>query len=102
MPAAHDILSTSNGDLLITGNDLQYGLSDQQHVEDTIDASPLSWKQFPSDGVGVRYYLNSAGKKQQLQRAIRQQLTIDGYSDISATITDDNGQLNITPYAERI
>ena len=102
MPAANDIQSTSSGDLLITGNDLVYGLSDPQHIEDTIIATPLSWKETPADGVGIVYYLNSTGRKQQLQRAIRQQLTIDGYSNINSKIVEDNGTLNVTPYAERI
>lgn len=102
MAAAQDILSNNEGDLLINNNDFQYGLSDPQHIEDTIIATPLSWKQYPADGVSALYYLNSSGKQQQLQRAIKQQLTLDGYTNISATITTDNSTLNITPYAERI
>lgn len=102
MPAAYDILSTETGDLLIANNDLKYGLSDPQHVEDTIVATPLSWKQYPADGVGINNYLNSSGKEQQIKRDIRQQLTIDGYSNITSVVLQANGTLNITPYATRI
>lgn len=103
MAAAYDILSTNDGDLLIAGNDLAYGPSDPQHIEDTVVASPLSWKQFPADGVNIRYYLGSSGKIQEIQRSVRQQLTIDGYSQITSAVNyDANGTLIVTPDATRI
>lgn len=102
MAAAQDILSNNSGDLLINNNDFQYGLSDPQHITDTLVATPLSWKQYPADGVGIDYYVNSSGKQQQLQREIKLQLSNDGYTDISATIVQGNSTLNITPYATRI
>jgi hypothetical protein len=102
MAAAQDILSNNSGDLLIINNDFQYGLSDPQHITDTLEATPLSWKQYPADGVGLMYYLNSAGRQQQLQREIKLQLTNDGYTNIDATIVQSTSTLNITPYATRI
>lgn len=103
MAAAQDIQSTESGDLLIFENDLIYGLSDEQHIEDTMVATPLSWKENPSDGVSIMLYLNSAGKEQEIQRNTKQQLTIDGYSQIKTTVTyAPDGTLNVTPNAKRI
>lgn len=103
MAAAYDIQSDENGDLLIFNNDLVYGLSDNQHIEDTMVASPLSWKQFPADGVNIELYLNSSGKQQEIQRNTKQQLMIDGYSTVTTVVTyDQNGTLKVTPNAQRI
>lgn len=37
----------------VVDNDIQYALSDTQHVQDTINAAPGWWKENPSDGVNI-------------------------------------------------
>ena len=93
----------ANGDLDIEDNDVTYVLSDEDHIEDTILAAPLWWKQFPADGVGIRYYLASTGKVQKLMGSIKQQLQADGYicnnPVVGSPLVLPNGNLNINPNA---
>jgi hypothetical protein len=96
-----DVLLDASDDLLFKNNDLVLGASDQQHIQDTINASPLSWKQFPTEGVAILLYLNSSGQTQQLQGAIRQQLAIDGYK-ANPIITRVNDNYTINPNVSNI
>lgn len=99
MPLRFDYGLDENGDLDIEDNDVTYVLSDQDHIEDTILAAPLWWKQFPNDGVIIRYYLGSTGKIQKLQGVIKVQLQNDGFICNNPSITNANGQLVINPNA---
>src|ERR1700744_3188772 len=89
MAAAYDIQLDDTGDLLFANGDLVTGLSDEQHIQDTINAFPGWWKEFPADGVGIISYLKSSGKQQQLARNVQLQLQADGY-------TVDNPSVNIS------
>ena len=92
----------SRKDILIevVNNDIQYVLSDVQHVEDTINAAPGWWKENPSDGVNIRAYLNSDGQAQVLARSIAVQLQSDLYIVTNPTVNfDTNGKLFISPNA---
>lgn len=73
--------------------------SDEQHVQDTINAFPGWWKQFPADGVGARAYLGSSGQIQALSRNIKIQLQADGYTVNNPKISYAGGQLTINPDA---
>ncbi|RYD57026.1 MAG: oxidase [Sphingobacteriales bacterium] len=100
---AVDYLLDDTGDLLFTGGDLAYGESDPQHIQDTINAYPGWWKEFPADGVGIRSYLNSSGQMQKLAREIKIQLQSDGYAVSPApTIDTSNGSMTVYPNATRI
>lgn len=79
--------------------DFVIGPSDEQHIQDTINAYPGWWKQYPADGVGVRDYLNSTRQTQSLSRAIKMQLQADGYSVGNPSIQFSNGKLTINPDA---
>lgn len=93
----------STGDLLIENGDFVIGLSDSQHVQDTIIADAGWWKQYPADGVGLLRYLNAASSYQPLQKAIKQQLTIDGYKvNPLPKIEFSNNTWNINPNAVRV
>ena len=82
------------------GNDIQWVLSDVQHVEDTINAAPGWWKENPADGVNIRSYLNSDGQAQVLARSISVQLKSDLYKVTNPQVYfDSNGQLYINPNA---
>jgi hypothetical protein len=99
MDPRQDILF-ANGDLIISNNDVHYGDSDAQHIQDTIHASPGWWKENFSDGVGILSYLNSSGQEQVIARAIKIQLESDLYRVNNPVVQfDSNGKLNITPNA---
>lgn len=84
----------------VTDNDLLWVRSDEQHVEDTINAAPGWWKENYQDGVNIRYYLNSDGQQQILARNIMIQLQSDQYIVTNPTVEFlANGQLNIQPNA---
>lgn len=97
--ANNDILLTGN-DLLIQGGDLVIGVADEQHIYDTIVASPGWWKENPQDGVGLTQFLNSTGKEQELSRRIRVHLTSDGYSVGNPEVRiGSDGSLYVDPKA---
>ncbi len=101
MMTRYDIQMDDNGVLEIENNDLVWDVSDEQHIEDTINASPGWWKENFADGVGIRVYLNSDGQQQVLARAIKIQLTSDLYTVTNPSIVfNANGQLIINPSAQ--
>lgn len=89
-------------DLAIVDGDFFVHDSDVQHVSDTIAAFPGWWKEHPTDGVGVFAYLHSAGQELKLKRTLQINLQSDGYDANAAVITLDNGNLTITPNAEKL
>lgn len=87
-------------DLVIKNNDLSYVKSDQQHVEDTINAAPGWWKENFTDGVAIVNYLNSSGQEQVLARSIKIQLEADLYTVVNPTVKySSDGSLFINPNA---
>lgn len=94
--ARFDIQLLDN-DLIIQNNDVVIGESDNQHIEDTINAGPGWWKENYIDGVNIRQYLKSKNF-QEINRAITLNLQSDGYS-ASPIISSNNGQLTINPNA---
>lgn len=100
MSPRYDIQLDGTNDLEVVNNDLVYDISDEQHIEDTINASPGWWKENFTDGVGIRSYLNSDGRQQVLARAIKIQLESDLYTVTNPVIQfDSNGRLIIQPNA---
>lgn len=100
MDARYDIQLDSNGDLELKSNDAVYDESDEQHVQDTINASPGWWKENYTDGVGIRSYLNSDGQEQILARSIKIQLISDLYTVTNPQVEfDATGKLIIQPNA---
>ena len=93
----------SDGDLLFKNGDWVIAESDQQHIEDTINADVGWWKEFPTDGVAVRNYSNSSNDIAKLSRKIKIELEKDGYKVDNPIISiDANGQLTINPNATRV
>jgi len=100
MDPRYDIKLDNNGDLLIKDNDLVWDISDTQHIEDTINASPGWWMENFSDGVGIRDYLNSSGQEQVLARQIKIQLESDLYTvSVPVVKFDSSGKLTVQPNA---
>ena len=98
--ARFDVRLTDSGDVDVINGDISLGESDQQHIEDTIRAFPGTWKQFPTDGVGIGAYSYSPAEVQEIQKIIRQQLTLDGYRVGNPKVSlDVKGELVINPDA---
>lgn len=93
----NDILKDTDGDLLISNNDIVVGYSDQQHREDLLMVEKGAIKQFPGVGVGVFKFLESedgAG----LLKEISLQFSADGM-DVQNVGLDNNGNITvIAPY----
>lgn len=101
MDPRYDIQYGEENDLLVANNDLVYDVSDEQHIEDTINANPGWWKENFADGVGIRWYLNSDGQAQILARSIKIQLTSDLYTVTNPIVQfSPNRQLTINPNAQ--
>ena len=100
MAVRTDIQLTDDNELVFLNGDLAIGESDQQHIKDTINASPGWWKEFPTDGVDVIRYQNAAGENEKLARKIKIELEKDGYKVDNPILNyDADGTLNIYPNA---
>lgn len=84
-------------------NDIAFYESDEDHTQDTIQATQGSYKENPQDGVNVQSYLNSQGQEQILARKIIVQLKSDLYvvnnpiieTTIDKVIVNPNATINI-------
>lgn len=94
-----DLGCDENGSIIFKDSDVSWVQSDEQHIQDTINAFPGWWMENFSDGVGIRFYLNSQGQEQILARAIKIQLESDLYQVGSPMVLFDNGKLVIQPDA---
>jgi hypothetical protein len=93
-------IETEDGAIVFKDNDLVWAISDEQHIQDTINASPGWWKENFSDGVGIRDFLNSSGQQQILARGIKIQLESDLYEVNNPDIQfQPGGKLVINPNA---
>jgi hypothetical protein len=100
MAVRKDFGLDKNNDLAFANGDFTIVESDQQHIADTINAYVGWWKEYPTDGVGIGYYQNSAGGAQQLARKIKIELEKDGYKVDNPVIEfGTDGKLNIYPNA---
>lgn len=96
----YDLGCDDSGSLIFGRSELSWVVSDEQHIEDTINAFPGWWKENFSDGVGIRYYLNSSGQQQILARSLKIQLESDLYTVGNPIINfNSDGQLVIQPDA---
>ena len=108
----YDIALDSNGDLFfgVTG-DFAIVPSDAQHIADTINAAPNTWKEYPNTGVNIRMYLGGPVDPQKLSQTTRLQLAVDAYTNCSPlcllssdgilylapNVTLNNGQTQVSP-----
>lgn len=77
-------------------NDLEWYASDQQHIKDTIEAAPGSYKENPADGVAINTFLNSQGQEAEIAQKITIELAKDLYICNSPKVSyDNNGKLII-------
>lgn len=79
-----------------TNGDFTISESDMQHIKDIVYSAPNAWKQYPLCGVNIYAYLNSSGTQNLLRKTIFDQLTTDGYGQVSVTFTgNDVAQFNV-------
>lgn len=79
MAMVKDIDLETDLDLKIIDGDFVISDSDQNHVINILKAYVGGYKQFPLVGVGIDYYLASAGTQQVIKRNITVQMESDGY-----------------------
>ena len=79
MAMVKDIDLETDLDLKIIDGDFVISDSDQNHVINILKAYLGGYKQFPLIGVGIDYYLASAGTQQVIKRNITVQMESDGY-----------------------
>ena len=79
MAMVKDIDLETDLDLKIIDVDFVISDSDQNHVINILKAYVGGYKQFPLIGVGIDYYLASAGTQQVIKRNITVQMESDGY-----------------------
>ena len=75
-----DVLLVDN-DLQIDVNDFLIGSSDNQYVQDIIEAEKGWYKLSPFLGVGVMKYLNSSIDISAISKEIKKELESDGYKN---------------------
>lgn len=102
MASRYDIAIDENGDTLINSSgDIDYVPSDEDHIIDTLNASPGWWKEYPLDGVNViNYSAASSTSLQLLARKIKVELNSDGYQVRNPIIKISGDSLTINPNAD--
>lgn len=96
MAVRYDILQIDN-DIVIENNDLVLTESDDQHIQDTINANAGWWKENHTDGVGLFQYIRGQNVQQKISKAIKIGLQTDGYNSAPTVEYGSNGQLIINP-----
>lgn len=88
-----------NKNFINSNNDIRFIDSDENHIEDTIQATKGSYKEYPNDGVNIQSYLNSQGQQQILSRDIIVQLKSDLYTINNPIITITSDSISVNPNA---
>ena len=97
-----DILLTDAGDIDVASGDFKVDESDNQHIMLIMNTYPGNWKKFPTCGVGIRDYILSAGKANELRRSINVQMDADGYKNIKVVLSPSpDGHFEYNVDAER-
>lgn len=84
---------------VIKDNDILFGASDEQHIQDSIYMAPGWSKEHPGDGVNIRNYLNSTGQEQKISRAIKLALVSDLYVVETPIVNIQGDKISINPNA---
>lgn len=98
--ARFDIGLDNSGDLLIGADDFVIVQSDEQHIQDTVNAFPGWWKKDPLDGVGIALWRYSPANAQAMAKSIRLNLNADGYICSPTVTIDSAGKLVVNTNAE--
>ena len=92
-----------NDDIEIVNNDLNIGLSDDQHVRHIILANPGQFYQYPDLGYGVKSRLNGTLNTTVEKQLIKQQIESDNYDISTDNISIDvtNGVFKVNGYIRK-
>ncbi len=85
------LIDTVTNDMASKDGDFVIGDSTRQHQVDLLVASEGQYKQFPTTGVGIEFFLLDEDKTDMI-RKIRSQFTRDGMSVLKVTVM---GGINI-------
>ena len=88
-----DIQLTENGDVDLSGGDMQYGESTGQHKADILVASKGDYGETPETGVGAVNYLKDESPNLFL-RSVSREMMADGIK-VKRVAFDTNGELLI-------
>ena len=75
-------------DLVVDLGDFVLADSDQQSVQDIINAYKGNYKEFPLIGVGIDTYRNSTPDESEIQSIVRKQLEADGFTVNSVQVIE--------------
>lgn len=79
-------------------NDFEWINSDIKHIKAIINATPGSYKENHSMGVGIKNYLNSSGAEIEVKRKVMIELQSDLYPCNNPVVTySQPGKLTIDP-----
>jgi hypothetical protein len=88
-----------NNSFVNANNDIAFYDSDEDHIQDTIQATQGSYKENPQDGVNITSYLNSQGQQQTLAREIIVQLKSDLYDVFNPIVEITADSISVNPNA---
>ena len=85
-------------DIIPVDGDFGIQASNNQHIQDVVEAFPTWWKEYPAMGCSAGLYLSNNRPSQEFERIIMEQLQIDGFSEIIITprIIDNSFSYQIT------
>jgi hypothetical protein len=97
-----DLLLNSDGSFQIKNGDFVIGDSDNQNVNDILQAVKGDYKLSPQIGLNSPVFINSNSTNADIKLQAKLQLELDGFRVKDIVVTKDSlGQLNIEPYVTR-
>lgn len=90
-----DFLLDADGDLDLTGADLNIGVSDLQQQELIIISQKGALKDFPERGVGIENYINES-EIEEMVTEVKAEFTNDGMAVEKINYNEADGNLDYT------
>ncbi len=87
------LLHTETNDIVLRNGTMAIGTTDEQNAQIIVLAEKGEFKEYPQLGVGISQFLKSVNRENELLRAIRVQLALDGIRP--KQLTYQNGKLQI-------
>lgn len=87
------LLHGETNDIILQGGTMAIGKTDDQNAQLIVLAEKGEFKEYPQLGVGISQFLKSVNRENELLRAIRVQLALDGMKP--RNLTYQNGKLQI-------
>lgn len=97
-----DDLILVDGDLKIKNNDLAVGNGDAQQITDIIQSVKGDYKRNPQTGLNAVNFTSGNTLNSDIKAQTKLQLELDGFRVKDVDIIRENGNITISPYAERV